>query len=337
VRSSPSGAGPEAPLGTAGQQGLRTRPPRGSAHPRPGSRSRSGEAGATPHPHWATPPSMPWAVSPWGGGSAQHAALARRGPPHGDCRATQPPARLDVACGQGPPCGAPRLLEHHQQAHARARAVMAALAEAGQGGPPARGARPGTGGHGARAAVHDVIGVSGSPGRRHGVLEEEKRPPQAAAATVAGPRRAQGGQPWPQVCAHLTHAPARTFPGHAAAPWGRQTQAQPLASTHEGGGTAPDGPLGPEMPLVQIVHDDLQGSQEGCESACPGPVSCGERVAMAEDSRRNLRFLSSDEGSICIKRLDVVTGFEAYIALGAAPVRKKRPLVGVLGVVLTSI
>jgi len=232
-------------------------------------------------------------------------------PRTGTAEPRRPPARLDVACGQGPPCGAPRLLEHHQQAHARDIAVMAALAEAGHGGPPARGARPGPVGHGEREAVHDVIGVSGSPvvsgspGRRHGVLEEEKRPPQAAAATVAGPRRAQGGQPWPQVCAHLTHAPARTFPGHAAAPWGRQTQAQPLASTHEGGWTATYGPLGPEMPLGKIVHDDLQGGQAGCESACPGPVSCGERVAMAEDSRRNLRFLSSDEGAICIKRLEV--------------------------------
>ena len=245
-------------------------------------------------------------------------------PRTGTAEPRRPPARLDVACGQGPPCGAPRLLEHHQQAHARARAVMAALAEAGKGGQAARGARPGPGGHGERAAVHDVIGVSGSPGRRHGVLEEEKRPPQAAAATVEGMLREQSGKQWPQVCAHLTHDPALTFPWHAAAPWGRQTQTQPLASTHEGGWTAPDGPLGPEMPLVQIVHDDIPCGQAGCESACPGPVSCGGRVAMAEESRRNLLFLSSDEGSICIKRLDVVTGFEAYIAFGAPAETNER-------------
>ena len=48
------------------------------------------------------------------------------------------------------------------------------------------------------------------------------------------------------------------------------------------------------MTLVNSVHDDVQCGQEGFESECHGHVSFGERVDMAEDSHRNLLFLSSD-------------------------------------------
>ena len=60
---------------------------------------------------------------------------------------------------------------------------------------------------------------------------------------------------------------------------------------------------GVDMALVQIVHDDVQCDQEGFEIEVHGHVSFGERVDMAVDSRRNLPLLSSEEGSICIKRL----------------------------------
>jgi hypothetical protein len=47
------------------------------------------------------------------------------------------------------------------------------------------------------------------------------------------------------------------------------------------------------MMLVKIVDDDIQYGQEGLESECHGYVSFGEKIAMAEDSHRNLLLASS--------------------------------------------
>ena len=63
--------------------------------------------------------------------------------------------------------------------------------------------------------------------------------------------------------------------------------------------------MGLDVALVTIVHDDVQCDKEGFEIEFHGHVSFGERVDMAVDSRRNLLLLSSEQGSICIKRLDV--------------------------------
>jgi len=118
------------------------------------------------------------------------------------------------------------LIAHHHPAHARAIAVIAACADAGDVGQPARLERPGTVGHGEREAVHDVRVASVRQGLSHGVFEEDERPPQASEATVEGTLREQGRQERPQVLAHIAPDTALAFPWHTAAPWGRQTQAE---------------------------------------------------------------------------------------------------------------
>src|SRR6266849_7606505 len=142
------------------------------------------------------------------------------------------------------------LLAHHHHPYARAIAVIATFAEAGDSGQPAWVERPGPMGHGEREAIHAIIIVRVCQFLRHRVLDEEECSPQVAEATVAGTRRAQGGQQRPQVFAHRAHETALAFPGYAAAPLGRQPQAAHLALTHEDGWTAPRGHLGPDMTLV---------------------------------------------------------------------------------------
>ena len=78
------------------------------------------------------------------------------------------------------------------------------------------------------------------------------------------------------------------FPGDAAAPLGRQAQAEHLTAHDLGRWPATGGYLGLDMMLVQIVHDDVQCSQEGFEIEVHGHVSFRERSDMAVDSRRNL-------------------------------------------------
>ena len=56
---------------------------------------------------------------------------------------------------------------------------------------------------------------------------------------------------------------------------------------------------------VKIVRDDVQCDKEGFEIEVHGHVAFGERFDMAVDSRRNLPLLSSEPGSICIKRLGI--------------------------------
>ena len=161
-------------------------------------------------------------------------AEAGGAPGTGTAEQRSPPALLDVACGQGPASGSSLLLAHQYHPHAIAIAVIAALTNTGDVGPPARGERPGTVGHGEREAVHDVIIVSVSQCLRHGVLDEDARSPQASAATVEGTLRKQGGKQRPQVFAYLADDTALALPRHAAAPLSRQTQAEHLAVAHEG-------------------------------------------------------------------------------------------------------
>src|SRR5437867_9852192 len=89
-----------------------------------------------------------------------------------------------------------------------------------------------------------------------------------------------------------------------ATPLGRQPQAEHLGVAHLCRWTTTGGQAGFDVALVKIVHDDVQCHKEGFEIEFHGHVSFGERVDMAVDSRRNLPPLSSEQGSICIKRLE---------------------------------
>src|SRR5262245_4707963 len=96
----------------------------------------------------------------------------------------------------------------------------------------------------------------------------------------------------PQMVAHISPEAALTVPWHAAAPLGRQPQAEHLGVTHLCRGTTTGGHTGCDGALVNIVHDDVQCDQEGFEIEVHGHVSFGERCDMAVDSRRNLPLLS---------------------------------------------
>src|SRR5215510_8833847 len=97
-----------------------------------------------------------------------------------------------------------------------------------------------------------------------------------------------------QMVAHIPHDTALAFPGYAAAPLYRQTQAEHLRVAPLCRRTTTSGHAGRDVTLVKIVHDDIQCYQEGFEIEFHGHVSFGERVDMAVDSRRNLPLLSSE-------------------------------------------
>src|SRR5438067_10476327 len=109
----------------------------------------------------------------------------------------------------------------------------------------------------------------------------------------------------PQMLSHIPHDAALALPWHAAAPLGRQPQAEHRGVAQLCRGTTTGGHTGFDVALVKIVHDDVQCDKEGFEIEFHGPVSFGERWDMAVDSRRNLPLLSSAQGSICIKRLGI--------------------------------
>src|SRR4029453_2560261 len=150
------------------------------------------------------------------------------------------------------------LIDHQHHPHAIEIAVLAAFADTGDVGQPAWAERPGSVGHRDREAIHDVIVTRVRQGLRHGVLDEDERPPQASEAPVEGTLREQSGKQRPQVFAYITHDAALAFPGHPAAPLGCSTQTEHLAITHESGWATTDGHLRPDMSLVNIVHDDVQ-------------------------------------------------------------------------------
>jgi hypothetical protein len=90
------------------------------------------------------------------------------------------------------------------------------------------------------------------------------------------------------------HDPALAFPGGAAAPLYRQTQAEHLGVAPLCLWTTTDGHAGLEVTLVKIVYGDVQFHQEGCEIEGQGRISFGEISDMAGDARRNLPLLSSE-------------------------------------------
>src|SRR5215470_16089354 len=106
-----------------------------------------------------------------------------------------------------------------------------------------------------------------------------------------------------QMFSYIPHDAPLAFPWHAAAPLCRETQAEHLGVAHLCRWPPTGGHAGLDVALVKIVHDDVQCDKEGFEIEFHGHVSVGERFDMAVDSRRNLPLLSSEPGSICIKRL----------------------------------
>lgn len=96
-----------------------------------------------------------------------------------------------------------------------------------------------------------------------------------------------------QVFVPIAQDATLAFPRDTAAPLGRKAQAEHLAVAHQGGWSTTGRQLGPDMALVNIVYDNVQCGQEGFESECYGHVSFGQRIDMAEDSRRNLLLASS--------------------------------------------
>src|SRR5438552_2490081 len=193
-------------------------------------------------------------------------------------------------------------MDHHHPAHAIAIAVMATCANAGDVGQPPRVERPGPVGNRNGEAVHDVI-IALSQLLSHGVLDQDEGSPQASQATVERTLGEHSREQMPQMFSYITHDAALAFPWHAAAPRCRETQAPHLGVAHLCRWPTTGGHVGLDVALVTIVHDDVQCDKEGFEIEFHGHVSFGERVDMAVDSRRNLLLLSSEQGSICIKRL----------------------------------
>src|SRR5262245_3330792 len=149
-------------------------------------------------------------------------------------------------------------------------------------------------GHRNREAVHGVISAL-SEVLSHGVLDQNERTPQASQATVEGTLGEHRREQMSQMVAHIPHDTALAFPGYAAAPLYRQTQAEHLRVAPLCRRTTTSGHAGRDVTLVKIVHDDVQCHQEGFEIEFHSHVSFGERVDMAVDSHRNLPLLSSEQ------------------------------------------
>lgn len=97
------------------------------------------------------------------------------------------------------------------------------------------------------------------------ILDHDESALKASQTSVEGTLAKQGWEQRPQVFVHVTNHTALAFPWHPAAPLGGQAQTEDFAIAHPGRWPATGRHLRLNMVLVEIIHNNVQSSQEGFE------------------------------------------------------------------------